>query len=141
MTKYTELDADRFVIGFYADDIHGEAGTPDQAEPISDETWETLLNGQSDGKRMRLNQDGSPDLVDPPPLTADQLAANARAQRNAALAATDWIVAQQQEHILNGTAPADPARFKAYATYRQALRDVPQQTSFPHEIAWPAEPA
>ena len=28
----------------------------------------------------------------------------------------------------------------AYADYRQALRDVPQQAGFPGDIDWPAKP-
>jgi len=28
----------------------------------------------------------------------------------------------------------------AWATYRQALLDVPQQAGFPHDIAWPTKP-
>ena len=28
----------------------------------------------------------------------------------------------------------------AWATYRQALLDVPQQSSFPHSVIWPTQP-
>ena len=28
----------------------------------------------------------------------------------------------------------------AWATYRQALLDVPQQSGFPHDISWPTKP-
>ena len=34
-------------------------------------------------------------------------------------------------------APVDKA---AWATYRQALRDVPSQAGFPHDIVWPTKP-
>ena len=27
-----------------------------------------------------------------------------------------------------------------WATYRQALRDVPSQSGFPHDITWPEKP-
>ncbi|WP_233854166.1 tail fiber assembly protein [Paraburkholderia sp. HD33-4] len=137
--KYAHFDADYFVIGFYDDEIHGDA-IPERAVKISDETYAALLDGQASGKRMKVTADGSPELVDHPPPPDDVLAAQVRAQRNAALAETDWTVAQQQEHILNGTTPDNPERFKAYATYRQALRDVPQQVGFPREIDWPAKP-
>ena len=28
----------------------------------------------------------------------------------------------------------------AWATYRQALRDVPEQDGFPEEVTWPSKP-
>lgn len=137
--KYAQLDNDRLVTGFYADDIHGDA-IPDGAVKISDETWQALLDGQGAGQRMAVNEDGSPDLRDPPPPSKDELAANARARRNAALAETDWIVTQQQEQILTGAPAIDNPRLQAIAHYRQALRDVPQQAGFPDKIDWPDAP-
>ena len=53
-----------------------------------------------------------------------------RAERNRRLAACDW------------TQVADaPANKEAWATYRQALRDVTSQSGFPHSVSWPSEPA
>jgi hypothetical protein len=52
-----------------------------------------------------------------------------RGMRNKKLAESDW------------TQLADSTVDKsAWATYRQALRDVPSQTGFPWEITWPTEP-
>lgn len=34
-----------------------------------------------------------------------------------------------------------PEQQAAWATYRQALLDVPQQAGFPNNITWPTEPA
>ena len=53
----------------------------------------------------------------------------ARAHRDRLLAASDWTQLPD--------ASADSA---AWATYRQALRDVPQQAGFPADIAWPTKP-
>lgn len=61
-----------------------------------------------------------------------ELTNSARAQRDALLAGTDWIVARAYEE---GT-PVSPQ----WATYRQALRDVPQQVGFPANIQWPTKP-
>jgi len=59
----------------------------------------------------------------------EQEANEARTQRDALLAETDW------------TQVADaPVDAQAYADYRQALRDVPQQSGFPGDIDWPAKP-
>ena len=55
-------------------------------------------------------------------------AATARAERDRRLAACDWTQVAD--------APVDRA---AWAAYRQALRDVPDQPGFPDVIAWPEE--
>jgi hypothetical protein len=59
----------------------------------------------------------------------DRLAAAAREQRDKLLADTDWTQVAD--------APVDQA---AWATYRQALRDIPQQAGFPENVTWPEEP-
>ena len=59
----------------------------------------------------------------------DRKAAQVRAERNAKLAATDWT------QITDST--ADKA---AWATYRQALRDITAQAGFPWTITWPDAP-
>jgi hypothetical protein len=52
-----------------------------------------------------------------------------RSTRNAQLKESDWTQLAD--------APVDTA---AWATYRQALRDVPNQVGFPWEVVWPAQP-
>ena len=52
-----------------------------------------------------------------------------RLPRDEKLAATDW-------HGLS-----DNEMSEEMTTYRQALRDVPQQEGFPNEIDWPDEPS
>jgi hypothetical protein len=37
-------------------------------------------------------------------------------------------------------AALDAATQAEWATYRQALLDVPQQSNFPHDITWPTKP-
>lgn len=59
-------------------------------------------------------------------------AAEARDERGRLLAASDWTQA--------GDAPLDAAARLAWATYRQALRDVTKQAGFPLEIDWPVAP-
>ena len=63
---------------------------------------------------------------------AERLEAQAnsvRAERDRLLAASDWTQVAD--------APADAT---AWATYRQALRDVPQQSGFPDSVVWPDRP-
>ena len=59
----------------------------------------------------------------------DSQAANVRAERDQKLVDTDW------------TQVADaPVSKTAWAQYRQALRDLPAQSGFPHTITWPTKP-
>lgn len=55
-----------------------------------------------------------------------------RRQRDAQLAACDWTQAADS--------PLDASAKIAWATYRQSLRDVPAQSSFPDSINWPVQP-
>ena len=63
---------------------------------------------------------------EPPTFTASSI----RDQRDALLTASDWTQASD--------APVDRS---AWATYRQALRDVPDQAGFPDNVTWPQRPA
>jgi hypothetical protein len=59
----------------------------------------------------------------------DRQAEEVRVERNAKLTTCDWTQVAD--------APVDKA---AWATYRQALRDVTQQSGFPWTITWPTQP-
>lgn len=63
-----------------------------------------------------------------PPVSAVGL----RAKRNGLLFASDWIVTRSLE--TGDAVPPD------WLTYRQALRDVPEQAGFPQTIEWPTAP-
>ena len=54
---------------------------------------------------------------------------SARNQRDRLLKDSDWT-----------QVPDSPVDQQAWADYRQALRDVPQQTGFPTDINWPTKP-
>ena len=56
-------------------------------------------------------------------------AKSVRASRDDKLKATDWT------QIADSTADKT-----AWATYRQALRDLPSATGFPWDMTWPTEP-
>ena len=59
----------------------------------------------------------------------EQLAAQARSERDALLKESDWT-----------QVPDAPVDQVAWKDYRQALRDVPQQAGFPIDINWPTKP-
>lgn len=67
-----------------------------------------------------------------PVPSAEELASDARARRDALLAASDWVTLRAIE-----TGEDVPGE---WATYRQSLRDVPEQSKFPQTINWPAAP-
>lgn len=59
----------------------------------------------------------------------EQQATSVRNERNKKLSESDWTQVADS--------PVDKA---AWATYRQALRDVPSQSGFPWDVAWPTQP-
>lgn len=72
-------------------------------------------------------------------ITAEELAIKTeeaskdiRTTRDKLIAETDWVVIKNLE--LNQNVPG------AWEVYRQALRDVPAQAGFPHNVTWPAKP-
>jgi hypothetical protein len=64
----------------------------------------------------------------PPAPTWEQI----RSQRDALLKDSDWSVA--------GDANPKPSK-EVWLTYRQSLRDVPQNFSDPSQVAWPEKPS
>jgi len=83
--------------------------------------------------RIGVTADELPDVPDPPKPDYDpdereleQLAAEIREERNRLLRETDYAVIADSPH--------DTTEMREY---RQALRDVPQQETFPKDVAWP----
>ena len=158
MTKYAKLDASGRPVGFYSDDIHGPrtvqvvdmpavvgkggklvtpatfkavANTatliPADAVQITDDQWSQLVQGA--GTLGLVN--GA--LVKLPAPVAKPTWSAIRAQRNQKLFRSDWT--QGADSPLNSQAK------QAWATYRQALRDLPKTFAQPGQVVWPTEPA
>ena len=108
---------------FYVDGIHSDM--PSDVVPITDEQHQQLINANSLGKVITAGKDGIPEAVDPPALTSEELAAEHRAKRNNLLAETDWWAVQ------------DRIMSQAEIDYRQALRDITDQPTFPDSVVWP----
>ena len=70
-------------------------------------------------------------LVEEQPVPYVDLAAEARAQRAVLLAKADFAVNRGEDNGIDT---------KAWRTYRQALRDLTDQPSFPASITWPVAP-
>ena len=65
-------------------------------------------------------------------LTDEDRAKAAREKRDGLLAETDYLLMPDY--------PISEEALAALKTYRQALRDVPEQTGFPNTIEWPSKP-
>lgn len=86
----------------------------------------------------RMNDD--PETLEYVPPTQEELdamvAAEVRRERNRRLA-------QEVDPIAGNAlrwAALTEAQRQAWADYRQALLDVPQQEGFPHNVVWPVKP-
>ena len=60
------------------------------------------------------------------------LAASARQKRDRLIATTDYLVTPDY--------PIESDRLAKVKIYRQALRDIPEQSGFPRTITWPDKP-
>ena len=60
------------------------------------------------------------------------LAASARQKRDRLIAVTDYLVTPDY--------PIESDRLAKVKIYRQALRDIPEQSGFPRTITWPDKP-
>ena len=70
----------------------------------------------------------------PPAPTPEQLAEQARAERNQLLAESDWT------QLPDARAAMGEAKAAEWDAYRQALRDITEQAGFPADIVWPVKP-
>ena len=81
---------------------------------------------------MIVDQGDYYEAVPVPEPTVQELASSVRSQRDAKLSATDYLVASDY--------PISPEDLEAVKAYRQALRDIPEQSGFPKNVQWPVEP-
>lgn len=122
---YSALDS-----GFFDDTIH--QSLPPDARPVSAETHSSLLAQQEQGRRIVADANGDPIAVDPPAPTLDEQMARLRSERDRRLRASDYT--QMADY------PMDETARLAWASYRQALRDLPETTTDLAAVAWPEPP-
>ena len=105
---------------------YGTEEQPDIHQIFSNVSLEWNESNEELAKREAYNGEVT---VEDIPMTEEE----ARTQRDKLLADTDWT------QVLD--APIDSATREAYRTYRQALRDIPEQEGFPETIIWPELPS
>ena len=114
--------------------VQNDEGTGDRYNLCQSHYFEGGLYTSDGIPRYKL-VDGQPVERSEEEIEVDRVpiqASSARAQRDKLLAATDWAVLPDS--------PLDESSKTSLKTYRQALRDVPQQEGFPNNISWPNMP-
>ncbi|MBN1085949.1 tail fiber assembly protein [Erwinia aphidicola] len=128
---------------FYPDvlrDEYEQAGSwPDDLVEISDEGYDALFAGQSDGKVITPGDDGHPTLIDPPPLTDQQLVAQANALVKSLMASATTAIAPLQYAVdLEMATDEEQARLKKWKKYLVLLSRV--DTTKAPDIDLPEKP-
>lgn len=99
--------------------------------------FQKLTDGSTEYRVKRGEEDLSWTVEKIPEKTEAEKRAEAeeqvRSQRDSLISATDFLMASDY--------PISDEDHAAVATYRQALRDVPQQEGFPSDVKWPEAPA
>lgn len=117
--------------GFYTPDIHGDNIPMDVVE-ISDEWYQNLMNGQSEGLVVSPDRKGYPSLSKPI-ITQDQLRADERCWRDTELRRADVELNKVQDGMGVGSVTA-------WREYRCALRNLTLHELFPAVEARPTAP-
>jgi hypothetical protein len=101
---------------------------PDDLVEITEEEHYLLMEQLSVGGKQIINQNGKLVVVDAPPpsVTWEDI----RAKRNNILQQSDYT------QLLDW-----PGDKNAWAVYRQALRDLPQDYIYANRVIWPTSPA
>ena len=119
MTKYFVTDP----LSFLDDQIHQDI--PTTAIPITDDQWQTLLTGQSNGKIISTDKNSNPILIDRPKPVGEELIAicNSAAQNFLDSAAKEWgydsLVSAAS--YANSTNPQFKAEAEALIAWRDNL--------------------
>ena len=71
-------------------------------------------------------------IVEIPAPSIEEVAAQVRSQRDAMIAEPDYLMISDY--------PISDEDKALVETYRQALRDIPEQEGFPSEVQWPVAP-
>ncbi len=123
----------------YLQAIHGD--TPGDVVPITEERYLEVIANPEPGKVRSHDHEGLPMLIDPPPLTPDELTAAERLWRDAKIESVRWLRERHRDEV-------DSARPTTLTTeqsaellgYVQTLRDWPLSPGFPDSERRPVAP-
>lgn len=117
------------------------AGWPADGVPVDAETHAQMMEAQALGHIICADTNGRPMAKKPDPPSAETLAATERRWRDNELALTDPLVVRHRDELEVGTTTLTEEQYLSLQAYRRALRDWPEQTSFPEQNSRPVEPS
>ncbi|WP_262378193.1 phage tail assembly chaperone [Pseudomonas sp. WS 5532] len=138
MTKYYYGPSSK---GFYNTDVHSKEQIPADAVGISNSLYETLRDGQSGLKRIEIDKDGMPALVDVADQDDERAADEERYWRDTEIESIKWLRERHRdetEQAQKNTLTVD--QYKELLAYIQTLRDWPQLEGFPGAEHRPVAP-
>jgi hypothetical protein len=125
--KYAHVENNGQILGWYESEIHDTI--PEPNVQVSEETWQNAINSSHN-----TIIDGVTSQVDYG--SEEQKAQSIRTMR-------DELLVREVDPIVTNPlrwAELSSAEQQAWADYRIALLDVPQQAGFPNTITWPTKP-
>ena len=99
---------------------------------VSEDDYQLLLGNTTGKEHIRNPETGNFEELVASEFPEEELAAQIRTERDRRLAETDWYMMPDY--------PTSPEDLEAVKAYRQALRDIPEQSGFPKNVQWPVEP-
>ena len=115
------------------DFILGEYGSKSpNTSPNTLSKYSELAQWCNSNNAMIVDRGDYYEAVPVPEPTNEELARNVRSTRDAKLSETDYLVVPDYQISEENLAEVK--------IYRQALRDIPEQSGFPKNVQWPVEP-
>ncbi|WP_269934862.1 tail fiber assembly protein [Serratia liquefaciens] len=135
MTKFFSKSTN----GFYSEDVNGN-NIPEDSVEISDEEWQSLLDGQSGSKFITSDENGMPILKDTPPPTYEELVTLAKSKKERLIASATVVIAPLQDAMdLDMATDKEKSELLSWKKYRIELNRVNEKLS--PDINWPKEPS
>jgi len=125
--------------GFYPEEINYGDNLPKDLIVISDELYQNLLTGQSEGKVITANGKKLPYLSDMPPPTKEEAIALAIGTKASLLSEATVAISPLQDSIdLDMATVEEEKKLAAWKKYRVLVNRV--DTSLAPDIEWPEKP-
>lgn len=123
----------------YVSGIHSEM--PADAVAITDKRYQEVIVNPVDGKVRSHDAEGLPILVDPLPLTVEELSVRERLWRDAEIERVKWLRERHRDQLdIGEQTTLAPEQFGELLIYMQSLRDWPSASEFPAEEFRPVVP-
>lgn len=136
--KYAAYDPDDNYITAFYDSVDSPPPEGVNCTEITDEQQRTLLAGEARGKRMALDPNGAPVLLDPPPPTIEQVVVANAIVRDKLLERASVALTPLQTAIMLGEATdEETTQARALIAHTRAVKGVDLTQRDP---TWPKQP-